>query len=362
MTDPTPDSDPRPGFRRAVWRSALSVGKGRLIVQLLSLLIALALLVWCVSLAFAPENRERIASLRDAPPLDVAALLGLSLLSLLFNGCTFWATLRPVRRVSLADVMATNAVASFLGYLPLKLSIVSRVVIHHRRDAIPILTIGSWLAANAAIVLAVILPACAASLIHPQLDPAWGAIALGLWCVAFIGLTGGARLFAGEPGLTRMHAIARALHLPLIPRLLGSARFHHLHAGLSILSNRGAVLGATAFRVCDLLVQAGRFVLASRLLHVPLDPGTGVLVASTFFLLGVVSPAGAIGAREGGTTGLARLLRVPGVDPASTAVMALLVSATESIAFLVGALAGVAWIRPHRLFQRRGPHPSTHVH
>ena len=53
----------------------------------------------------------------------------------------------PVQRLRTLDVVAVNAIATLLNYLPFKLSVISRIVIHNRRDGVPLGKIVGWLAA-----------------------------------------------------------------------------------------------------------------------------------------------------------------------------------------------------------------------
>ncbi|HRQ74272.1 MAG TPA: hypothetical protein PLU35_14715, partial [Phycisphaerales bacterium] len=130
----------------------------RLAVQGLGFVAGLVLLGWCVRAALSPENREQLSKLGDAPAWAVAALLGLSVASVALNGLAFWCALLPARRLHASDVIATNALATFLNYLPFKLSAISRVVIHNRRDRVPLLTIGGWFGAVLGVMVVSLAP------------------------------------------------------------------------------------------------------------------------------------------------------------------------------------------------------------
>lgn len=320
-----------------------AAGRGRLVLQVLGIVISLGLLGWCVSLALRPENREKIEALRHASPSLLALLLALSLVSLVFNGAGFWLTLRPVRRLGFLDMQAANAVASFLGYFPFKLSIVARVVIHSRRDGVPVLTIGAWLAANAAVVLAVLGPLTGAGLWRGRVDGAYFAAAAGGLVLTFVCLHAAARVFAHEAGLARLHRIVAAVRLRPLERLVRTPAFAHLHAGFAMLAVPGTLAGAMACRLADVLTQSARFVVASQAMGTSLPWDRAVILAGSYFLVGVLSPAGAVGSREGGATGLAALL--PAIDHRAFAVVTLAVSGTEMIVTTAAMLAGGVYLK-----------------
>ncbi len=322
----------------------------RAIVQVVGFAIGLALLAWCVRLAFSDQNRAQLDRLRDASAIDLAILLALSAASLAINGLIFWATLLPVRRLRPTDVLSVNALATFLNYLPFKAGAISRFVIHSRRDGLPLLTVTAWLAAVVIVLLAVMGPMVAASLWRGRLDAAWTVTVAAGVPLSYLIVWRSARHFAGAAGLARIHAIAARLRLPVLRRLAGSRVFHHLHAGLTMLADPRALAACFALRVLDTGVQALRFIVAAGILGRHVGVEGGVLFASTYFLVGVFSPAGNLGTREGATTGLARLLRVPGSDAFAT--IALLISAADMLVNLAGAALGLAWLRPHKLLAR----------
>ncbi len=80
--------------------------RGRRMLQLAAFLAGLALLAWCITLAFRPENRESVKKLLDADPGVVAGLFAVSLASIALNGTVFWLTIRPVRGVPFASAQA----------------------------------------------------------------------------------------------------------------------------------------------------------------------------------------------------------------------------------------------------------------
>ena len=323
----------------------------RLAIQGLGFVGALALLGWCVRAALSPDNREQLSRLADAPAWSVAALLGLSAASVALNGVAFWCALLPAQRLHASDTIATNALANFLNYLPFKLSAISRVVIHNRRDRVPLLTIGGWFGAVFSVMVASLAPLVAASLWRQSVDGVW-------WTVAFLGpvASGGglvalARPFAGERGLVRLHALLDPLAVGPLRRALRSERFAQLHAGVTMLADPRAVAVGVAVRLADVAVQSARFVLAASILGVALPWDHAALVASSYFLISVLSPFGTLGTREAGTVWLAAALGLAGASDAAThplVVVTLFITGTESVVLLAGAAWAVVWLRRKR--------------
>lgn len=342
-TPPAPESSSEPTRPRQF---------ARLVIQIGGFLFGLALLGWCVSLAFKPENRQQLDHLREASPLQLLGLLGLSFATLAVNGLIFWVTLRPTRRLPVLDVLSTNAIATFLGYLPFKLGLVVRIAIHNRRDRLPLLTIGAWFAAIAITLSIAIWPSALAGLWRKKLDGPW----LITTAAAVITLTAAAilmsRLFAGPAGLERLH---RLLHrVPIAGPALRTRAFTQLHSGFDMLGHTGSTTAAVGLRLFDLVIISARFALASAVIGSPIPWESAFLVAATYFIIGLLSPFGVLGTREAGATGVAALL-MPGGDSAghTFAVVALLVSAAEAIAYVAAAGLALAWLRPDRLFRAR---------
>lgn len=327
-----------------------------LVVQAAGFIIGIALLVYCAKLAFGGSNQDELAKLKGASPASIALLLALSLASTALNGLIFQQTLRPARRLSVLDLVAVNAVSSFLAYLPMKMSLLFRLGVHTRRDGVPILTIGAWFVAVAVVLVATVGVITAVALLRRDIDPAWIA------CVA-VGLVGAAatvvalsRVFAGDAGLARLRALAAKLHLKPLDRLLTSDRFTHVHAGTDMLANPGAVASTMTLRVLDMLAQASRFPVAASIVGRDVSFRDAFLFAATGFLISILWPTGPTGAREYGIIQVCRRLNIP--NPDAFAVVALLVAATEAIAYLLGAIAGVLWLGPTRLFKPR-PTPAS---
>jgi len=321
----------------------------RAALQLLGFLGGIALLIWCIAVALRPENRDQLARLRDAKAWEVAALLGLTAVSLIVNGLSFWSSVRPIRSIAAPAILATNALATFLNYLPFKIGALARIAIHNRRDRLPLLTIGAWFVAMTVLITAVLAPLIAASLWRRTIDNAWWAASITGLILCYLSVVGLARTFAGLPGLARLHFITTRVGWLWLQRLVGTLAFSQLHRGLSILADAKATALTMLFRITDIAVQSLRFVLVAQMIHEPLTFANAFLAASTYFIIGVLSPAGMLGAREGGTAALVSV-------PASAT---LLVGAGEIIVNLIGALIAVTYLRLDKLLRSKPTSSSS---
>ena len=351
MTDPTPNlAAPVP--RR---RKLLRVG-----IQVLGFAAGVASMAWCISKAFKSDPHDpvnKFERLLHAPRHLLVAMFALSFATMVINGLLFWVGLLPVRRLRATDVVATNGISSFLAYLPLKAGAIVRVLIHNRRDGVPLLTIGAWFASMGVVIVAAFGPPLLAVLVLGPINRTW-LLAVGAMEIAGgVATVVGARLFRGQRGIERLTSIADALHLPAIKRFLRSGVWSKLHPGFEMIASPWTVAASMVLRAMDVCVHSGRFLVAAAILGVELPLSQAMPISLTFFLIGVVSPAGMAGLREGAATGLAGiLLAKAGADEdsyADFAKVALLVTATEAIVFLASAAVGIAWLRPDRLLKLR---------
>jgi hypothetical protein len=317
----------------------------RTAIQLVGFAVGVGLLTWCASVAFSEKNRAQQARLMDASWTDVALLVLLSLVSLALNTSAFWSVIRPVRALPFSRVLSVNVIATTLAYLPFKLSLVFRAAAHNRRDRVPILTIGAWIGNVGFVMLAVIVPVFAACAWRPRIDALWWSVAGGGALVCCLTLILVARIFAHEE---RWQALERlVLGRPDAParwrRLLRrSGLFPRAHEGVRMLAHPSAVFAGAAARAADIGVQAARFVIAARIVGVDLPLQHAVAAAGGYFIIGVLSPTGMLGFREGVFT----LLRSE-----SFAVVVLTVSAVEMVVNLACAIPTALRMR----FARRTP-------
>ncbi len=329
-------------------RPAGSRGAIRTAVQLLGFGAGVALFVWCVRVVMSEENRAALENLKDARPWEIGALLAMGATSLVINGGIFRATLRPVRPLPVGDVVATNALATFLGYLPFKIGMFTRWVIHVRRDGVPVLMVGSWFVVVLGMMVLTVAPM---GLVF--LRPArWEGMRFLWWLPVVLGVVAAhalgwwaARFIQGERGVGRL----RRVWVP--ERWLGSEWFAALHAGADMAADLRAVVVTTVLRVLDVVTFGLRFWVAAGVVGVAITPTEAVIIGLAYFVAGVVSPFGTVGLREAGALGMAAVAGVIQADaetePLLTAI--LLVSVTEAVTSLVGAGVGAAWLRTDRL-------------
>jgi hypothetical protein len=252
-------------------------------------------------------------------------------------------------------MQATNAVASFLVYLPFKLSMIFRFAMHHRRDGMPLLTIGAWFAAMTVVLGATLSPIIGAAALRGSVDAVFVAIAAGGCVLAYGAILLISGYFQGSRGIARIHHVADFTRIGLVSRLVRSAPFHHLHHGFAMLASPGTLAGAMASRIAHTLLIALRLKLAAMIVGVDVGWSHAFLYAVLHFIIGVVSPAGSVGTREGGLAGLAAMIETG--DSSGFQVVALLVLASESAVTAVAAVAGLIYLRPDRLM-KSGPAAS----
>lgn len=324
------------------------------VLQVVGFFVGLGLLAACAYLAMRnPEHRAQLARLADAPWPNLLGLLALSAATVSVAGLTFAAVLRPVRRISRLDCVAVNSVCSTLSYLPFKMSLVFRVLYHHRRDGLPIMVIGGWIAATALVIMAALGPVVLASLWRGQVDGPWWAAATGGILLAGSALLVVARFLASERGWATLERLAAATRLGLVRRAVASRWFSNLHQGVHMLASPRAVSEALALRALDLAIHSARFYLAAVTIGVDLSPGQAVLAGAVYFFLQGAAPTGVAGVREAGTVGALGLLQSENL-----LVVVLAVSAAEGAVNLLMGAAGAAWLRVDRLFAGRSFPPA----
>lgn len=298
----------------------------RLVLQGLGFLLSMAALGWALSLALSGENRGRLSMLRDADPAVAALLVAATTASMAMNGTMFWLLIRPYKRIGWIGVQATNAIAVFLSILPFKLGLVTRALIHHRRDGVPFKLLVAWMAGMAALGVAAFLPLGVAGLWFGTIDARWALVAGG----GFLGTHAAGWVCA-----------RLALNYKVLSRL---------SLGSDMLLRDGRLLAAmAAARLADAGILSARFYLAAKLTGTDLPPDLCVLLGTTFFLISVVSPGGALGFRE---SGVAALALAKGFDEQALALVAVLVSLTEVLTSGGLAIIGCAIVRPDRLLLR----------
>jgi len=320
-----------------------------LAIQLAGFLAGLGLLVWCASLAFSEKNRAGLERLGEASAGEVSLLLALSCVGIIVNGLTFWLVLRPVRRIELRGMLATNAVATFLSYLPFKLSVMMRVAVHRQRDGVPLALIGPWFAAVGVVMVSAVAPILLLAAWRREVDAVWLLMLAGLLVIGAGALSSMARVIGGQRGLRIVQRLAGRQPIGLVRRLVHSEMFVLFDEGLAMLSSFRQALAAIGLRMLDIGAMAARFYVASRIVGSPMPAGDSLIGSVAYFFIGVFSPVGALGAREGGTAGF--ISWIGEFDFETLALIAVVVTGAELIVTAFFASAGIAWLRPDRLIR-----------
>jgi hypothetical protein len=294
-------------------------------LQILGFALSVALVVWAVRLAMSKGDAEQLAKLASPPTVPLLVLLGATLASISVNGLIFATLVRPIRKLPAGELIAVNAIATFLSVLPFKLGLLARVVIHTRRDNLPLRDIVSWFASVAGVTLAVLLPLTAITLWRQQADAIWALSGLLLVPASCVIVVVGARFVRSTPKLK--------------PLALGADR---------ILTQRSAVARAGVLRAIDTALLATRFAAAAAIIGVSLDADSAVVLGSTYFLVSVLAPTGATGFQLGGTITIAAWEALP-VETA--AILALAVAISEFGVALIMATIGAIALRLDRLLR-----------
>ena len=338
-------------------------GRSRLIsilIQVAGILVACAALAWVVHLAMEPANREALRKLQDITLGQGSAIAALTILSFVLNGMCFWACVRQRHSIPPVEMVATNFLGCLLAEVPFKLSAIFRVFVHHRRDRVPLLTIGAWFAAVALGMLLVVGPLTGLSLWRKDIDSIWliGVLA-GVPALA-CGTMAAAGYFSGPQGLGRLEGLSRILPgkrlQGLAENVFRSRPFGQLHAGCDMVASRFFAVGLV-FRAADVIVQSFRFLLVARLLGVGISFGNSLFLSGSYFLIGVLAPSGSAGSREGGVTAVARLLDIPAWR--SIAPVALTVGAFELFTLLAFAPFGILLLKPWRFMRSTTSHVTA---
>lgn len=350
MTNHAAENPERPRLRRII-RTAL---------QIIGFAIGLGLLWWSVSLALSEENREQVERLGQASWRQVALLMSLTVAMVAINGCIWYETIRPVRKLPMGDCQAANALATFLAYLPFKLSVISRWIIHTKRNRMPFLLVGGWIGAVAATGAITMIPPVGPTLVLREINALWvgSSLALVSICAAIAVVT--SRWLGGEAGLARIRRFAALVRLRLLNRFLHSEIFEEGHRAMDLLASWRAVTVVCTLRLLDLAVQSARIAVAASMIGVEIPLDQAVLLALVYFLIGVATPVGMLGTREGGTMGAAAAMLGMSIDEVSPfAGVLLLVTGSESIVLVALAGLSIIWLRPDRLIRRAPEHEST---
>lgn len=340
QTTPAPEPDKRRG---SAVRNA---------IQLIGFGVGVVLIVWCVRIVLSEGNREALDRLREASAWQILLLLSIAASSVILNGVIFWVTIRPLHKIRLSDMIATNGVATFLSYLPFKISVIARWIIHGRRDGVPHLTIGTWFLVVVGLTAVTIVPMGLAFLRPDGAGWWWWLVLLGAVAAAHWIAMGAARWVRGDLGLGRL----RAMRVP--DKVLNHDWFRRLHGAAAMVGDGHSAWIAGAARVLDIGGFTLRIGIAAAILGVDLTVEDTVLIGLAYFVTGVVSPFGTVGTREGVALGVALGAGVAAAaeDAQQSALVTaiLLVTVTDAMTSFIGAGFGLAWLRADRLIPGRG--------
>lgn len=311
----------------------------RIAVQVGGFALSMAALYWCYRTATGnPQLRENWPKLLDLPFWLLGSMVATSMLTIVLAALVFTVVLRPVRRLSAADVTAVSGVCTLLGYLPFKLSLVFRIFWHNRRDGVPLLVVGGWFGAVAAVILASLAAPVVAALLV-----AHDAMLFGITTLVLVGVFGALLYPAASIARFITAHINRKLPAALADKL------HRLTAGLDMLHHPRSLAIAMMLRALDLAGQSVRFMLASHaaaaagLLAQPLEPSQAAIAGSLFFLLQILAPTGVAGIREGGTVVVLSAIS-GGLTAEQIAPVVLVVSAAELIGHILFAIPSALWL------------------
>jgi Lysylphosphatidylglycerol synthase TM region len=323
------------------------------LIQIIGFAGGIFALGWAVRVAMREENREQLARLTEATPGEIMVLLSLAVISVGFNGIIFWVMINPIHRIRTTDVIATNAIATFLAYLPFKLSVVTRFVVHNRRDKVPVLTIGAWIICEAVLMMAVYIPIGLVSWWQKELNTIWWiSVLVSIPVCTVIGSYISGSL-SGETGLNRIEKIGFGKQR--WSDFIRTSSFVRIHSGVTMLANTKGALTVVAFRMLDVAAFAMRFYFAARVLDLPISLQDSILLGATYFMIGAASPFGMLGTREAGTIAIASMVGISSAaiteDQSGTVPIAatvLFVTAVEAVVNLGCAGFGIAWLRARR--------------
>lgn len=322
-------------------RSTLSI-----VLQLAGFVLGLGMLGLCVWLVARDEQkRTQAMELLHAPADKLAMVLALSGLSIALSGLVFWAVILPVRRVSAMDQIAMNGVSSALSYVPMKANLMFRVFYHRRMDGIGVLEITAWLGATAVMIALSLGWPVAASLVLGQVDEYWWGLTLGGMVLTLMLLPPIAAYCASDAGHALVERVAGLTRIGALVRMVRSNWFKKLYGATRMLASRRAMAIVLVLRLADVVAQAARFWVVSRVIHLDMSPGQCVLAGAMYFILQFASPTGVGGVQVGGLAVMLGAKFLPVV---------LAVTAADAVMNLVMGAVGAAWLRVDRLLVKGG--------
>ncbi|MHC5006848.1 MAG: hypothetical protein ACYTGF_05755 [Planctomycetota bacterium] len=287
----------------------------KILMQLAGFTVGLGLLAWIIYNAIGEGDWGRIAR---ADPRMIAALLGCTLVSALFNGSVFWVTIRPVKHIAFWNLQRLNVVANMLNYAPIRLGAVARVLYHLRVDGLGFLEIGAWFGTIGYTLVLGVASCLLATIVHPDVDWVWAGLVAAQLALGGMAI----RVFGGLPLIARY---GRGIDL--------------------MVSSNLSLWGAIALRAVDLGAYAARMAVAAAILDIDLAAGQ-IVVLSLVALAASLIPFGRVGFREFCVAATGQQLSMFASDGGqSMNQLALVESAGEALVYIPLGVIMLGWCR-----------------
>ncbi|MCK4873148.1 MAG: hypothetical protein KAS72_10520 [Phycisphaerales bacterium] len=292
-----------------------------LALHLIGYMLGLTLMGYCVHTAVKGGAVRDIA---DASTWQIIALLACSAVSVVAHGTAWWLLMRPIQHLLWTRVQAINSVASLFFYAPLKLSVIARVALHRRADGLGYGLMAAWFVAGTGCLGVAVVAILLASALHGSSAPVQIIVAglvVVLGCASII-------------LVARFHLVGKLLR--------GSER---------MLVHPMIVVAAVLLRLVDMSAMTVRLRIACDILHEPVSLDEAYALTIMPLIGGVVSPIGALGAREWLTGWFGHLTGV--ADDSLLQSAATIATTSEAAVLLPMTLLALVYLKPHRLFGGR---------
>lgn len=294
---------------------------GRMALQIVGFVGGVLLVAWCVRTATQGADWSKLSG---AGAGKLAALLGLSVLSMVLNGWAFYISCPAVLRSDqvrprFMALQGVNAAATLGNFAPLRLGMLERIAYHLRVDRMRAMQIAGWFTLLLASVLA---PTAAAGV----------ALVAGVTAL-------GPLLLVMAIGTAVFTLLGQAICVPL-------QRIRGIGPLAAAVAKGPTLYAATAIRLVDMMGIAARTFIAADIVGIALD-FKGALVVSTAGGLASLGPLGRVGFREAGMALSAQVIAGTGFEgglDAASAQLALVDSLGEvAVAATFGAVATI-WL------------------
>ena len=289
-------------------------------IEIASFCAGVGVLAWLVTIAIREGDWRRVV---EADPSLLAGLLGCTVLSAIFNGATFWTTIRPIRRIGFFELQGVNVVATMLNYAPVRLGMISRFAWHMRVDGLRFLDVVAWFASVLMLIATALAVFGVATAIVPDVGPGW-------WLLVILG--------------TMVAGVA----LSMVPRI-GFIRRHGRGAD-RILESPFARWFGLVLRILDIGTYAGRIAFTLAILGIEMSPSHIILLAVVALVTNLL-PVGRFGFRELAVAWTAARLGSDSVVDVPWEQLALLESGAELMVYLP---LGILWAPWFMIGLRRG--------